>query len=300
MAVKSMMKSSGLAALAVGIATMALPVAASAQEGNRISKSEFVQQRQAARQEQRQVRQQPRQEQRQARQEQRQVRQEPQQGNARNWQGRGNGAERGNGGNWQNRGDGGARTGNWTPGRPQGDQQARQQREVDTANRSAWQQLRDRQTETRNQQRRWDRDGDRNRGDRRWDGNRDGRWDGDRNDRRRYDNDRRWDRDGRNAWNRDWRRDNRYNWYNYRNTNRHVFRLGRYYSPYNNWSYRRLNIGFFLQPLFYSSSYWINDPWQYRLPEVYGPYRWVRYYDDALLVDVYTGEVVDVIYDFFW
>jgi hypothetical protein len=28
--------------------------------------------------------------------------------------------------------------------------------------------------------------------------------------------------------------------------------------------------------------------------------RWVRYYDDVLLVDVYTGEVVDVIHDFFW
>lgn len=52
--------------------------------------------------------------------------------------------------------------------------------------------------------------------------------------------------------------------------------------------------------MFYSSRYWIDDPWQYRLPDVYGPYRWVRYYDDALLVDVYSGEVVDVIHDFFW
>jgi hypothetical protein len=52
--------------------------------------------------------------------------------------------------------------------------------------------------------------------------------------------------------------------------------------------------------MFYGSNYWINDPWQYRLPPVYGPYRWVRYYDDVLLVDVYSGEVVDVIYDFFW
>ena len=52
--------------------------------------------------------------------------------------------------------------------------------------------------------------------------------------------------------------------------------------------------------LFFGSRYWINDPWRYRLPEVYGPYRWVRYYDDVLLVDIYSGEVVDVIYDFFW
>jgi hypothetical protein len=104
---------------------------------------------------------------------------------------------------------------------------------------------------------------------------------------------RRWDRD-------DWRRDNRYNWSGYRNQHRELYRIGRYYSPYSNYRYSRLNIGFFLQPLFYSRNYWIDDPYQYRLPEVYGPYRWVRYYDDALLVDIYSGEVVDVIHDFFW
>ncbi|WP_342449817.1 RcnB family protein [Sphingomonas jejuensis] len=36
------------------------------------------------------------------------------------------------------------------------------------------------------------------------------------------------------------------------------------------------------------------------MPPAYGSYRWVRYYDDALLVDVRSGYVVDVIYDFFW
>ncbi|QDK32389.1 hypothetical protein DM450_06240 [Sphingomonas sp. IC081] len=55
-----------------------------------------------------------------------------------------------------------------------------------------------------------------------------------------------------------------------------------------------------MSSMFYGSSYWLDDPWMYRLPPVYGPYRWVRYYDDVLLVDTYTGEVVDVIYDFFW
>jgi Ni/Co efflux regulator RcnB len=52
--------------------------------------------------------------------------------------------------------------------------------------------------------------------------------------------------------------------------------------------------------VFFGNRYWINDPWRYRLPEVYGPYRWVRYYDDVLLVDEYSGEVVDVIHNFFW
>ena len=104
---------------------------------------------------------------------------------------------------------------------------------------------------------------------------------------------RQWDRN-------DWRRDNRYNWSGYRNQHRDVFRAGRYYSPYNNYSYSRLSIGFFLNSGFFGRSYWINDPYQYRLPEIYGPYRWVRYYDDVLLVDIYSGEVVDVIHNFFW
>ena len=104
---------------------------------------------------------------------------------------------------------------------------------------------------------------------------------------------RRWDRNN-------WRRDTRYNWSGYRNQHRDLYSAGRYYSPYNNYSYSRLSIGFFLNRGFYGQNYWINDPYQYRLPEVYGPYRWVRYYDDVLLVDIYSGEVVDVIHNFFW
>ncbi len=101
-------------------------------------------------------------------------------------------------------------------------------------------------------------------------------------------------------WSRDWRHDNRYDWNRYRNGNRDSYRLSRYNSPYRNWGYRRLNVGFFLQPLFYSNSYWIGDPYDYRLPPAYGPYRWVRYYNDALLVNIYNGEVVDTVYDIFW
>ena len=97
-----------------------------------------------------------------------------------------------------------------------------------------------------------------------------------------------------------WRRDTRYNWSGYRSQHRDLYRAGRYYSPYNNYRYSRLSIGFFLDSGFYGNRYWIDDPWQYRLPQVYGPYRWVRYYDDVLLVDIYSGEVVDVIHDFFW
>lgn len=101
-------------------------------------------------------------------------------------------------------------------------------------------------------------------------------------------------------WNRDWRRDNRYDWRGYRSSNRDAYRLNRYHAPYRNYSYRRLSAGLYLDTLFFGSRYWIDDPWQYRLPPADGPYRWVRYYDDALLVDIYSGEVIDVIYDFFW
>ena len=128
-----------------------------------------------------------------------------------------------------------------------------------------------------------------------WQGNdrRDGsRWsDNDRYDTNRYD---------RRQWDRRWRDNSRYDWQRYRSRNRVVFDIGTYYAPYRNYSYRRFGVGSTLNSLFFGRNYWINDPWQYRLPEVYGPYRWVRYYDDVLLVDVYSGQVVDVIYDFFW
>jgi hypothetical protein len=138
-------------------------------------------------------------------------------------------------------------------------------------------------TEQRSEQRRTDGwRGDQSRTDQRRDNY---RWSG-------GDNNRRWDRD--------WRRDNRYNWNDWRRSNRGTFHLGNYYAPYRGWNYRRIGIGIRLESLFFSPTYWIGDPWSYRLPDVYGPYRWVRYYDDALLVNIYTGEVVDVVYDIFW
>lgn len=108
-----------------------------------------------------------------------------------------------------------------------------------------------------------------------------------------------WDGRGR-GWDRGWRNDRRYDWYGWRNQNRAFFNVGRYYPPVRGWNYRRIGIGFTLGAPFFASSFWINDPWAYRLPPAYGQYRWVRYYGDVLLVDVYTGEVVDVINDFFW
>lgn len=131
-----------------------------------------------------------------------------------------------------------------------------------------------------------------------------------RDDRRDWRDDRRDDRKEQarwhgnsqhNNWNRDWRRDNRYDWQSYRNQYRNVYRPGRYYAP-SGWGhgYRGVSIGIYLGSGFYNDRYWIDDPWRYRLPPAYGAMRWVRYYDDALLVDIRNGYVVDVIRDFFW
>ena len=106
------------------------------------------------------------------------------------------------------------------------------------------------------------------------------------------------DRDGR-RWSSDWRKDNRYNWRNHRSRYSSLYRLGRYHDPFG-YGYRRFSIGLILWPSYYGNNYWLNDPWQYRLPPAYGPYRWVRYYNDALLVNIYSGQVVDVIHGFFW
>lgn len=131
----------------------------------------------------------------------------------------------------------------------------------------------------RNDQRRWNNGGQYRNDQRNWSGN----------------------RDDRGGWNRDWRRDSRYDWNRWRASNRNAFRLPRYYAPYGwNAGYRSFGIGAVLSSMLFAQDYWISDPWSYRLPEVDGSYRWVRYYNDALLVDVYSGEVVDVVNGIFW
>jgi hypothetical protein len=107
-----------------------------------------------------------------------------------------------------------------------------------------------------------------------------------------------WNRDGHRWDSNRWRNDHRYDWQGWRNSHRDLFR-SRYYAP-RGYHYRSVYAGFFLEPLFYGSSYWLADPYAYRLPPVEWPLRWVRYYNDAVLVDVTSGEVVDSIPNFFW
>lgn len=124
---------------------------------------------------------------------------------------------------------------------------------------------------------------------------RDSRW----NDGRRYDDRTRWASQRR--WDNGWRQDRRYDWRSYRNHYGDRYRIGRYAAPRGwDYGYRRFSTGIVLSSLLYSRNYWLDDPYSYRLPPAYGTLRWVRYYDDALLVDIRDGYVVDVIHDFFW
>jgi len=99
-------------------------------------------------------------------------------------------------------------------------------------------------------------------------------------------------------WNRNWRNDSRYDWRRYRDRNRSVFHIGVYFDPFG-YSYRPYNIGYQMYGAYLGQQYWI-DPALYGLPYPPPGTQWVRYWNDAVLVDMYTGEVIDVIRDFFW
>ncbi|HEY7004882.1 MAG TPA: RcnB family protein [Sphingomicrobium sp.] len=106
------------------------------------------------------------------------------------------------------------------------------------------------------------------------------------------------------------RRDVRYDRRDYRNdrNNHHDYRdyhnnyrsHVRYVAPYRNWSYRPVRIGFRLDPVFYSSRYYINDYGYYGLRAPRPWERWIRYGDDLLLVDLRSGMVVNVIHYGYW
>lgn len=90
-----------------------------------------------------------------------------------------------------------------------------------------------------------------------------------------------------------WRQSWRHGW------NGHRWRApSRYYYP-RGYSYRSWTIGYRLPNVYYAPSYYID--WRY-----YGlaspPWgcHWVRIDRDVLLVDIATGEVVDILYGFFY
>lgn len=138
------------------------------------------------------------------------------------------------------------------------------------------------------------------------DGGRDYRRDGDRarRDADRYrDYGRDYNRDGRTDYRRAYggpRRDySGFRDYHRSFNSSRRFRAAPYRRPAG-WYERRWTFGEFLPALFWSSSYWLNDFDYYDLPPP--PYGtvWVRNYNDALLIDRDSGEIISVRYGVFY
>lgn len=87
--------------------------------------------------------------------------------------------------------------------------------------------------------------------------------------------------------------------FSYRGRSFSAFRARPYVFP-RGYGYRRYALHAFLPALFLSSTWYLDDWAAYDLgPPPSAHFRWVRYGPDALLVDSYTGEVVDTAYGVF-
>ncbi|MFY9351879.1 MAG: RcnB family protein [Sphingobium sp.] len=95
----------------------------------------------------------------------------------------------------------------------------------------------------------------------------------------------------------DARREVREDWRDYRRTHRDVYRGGRWNAPFR---YNQWNTGARLRPVYYQPRYYVADPYRYRLPRPGWNQRWVRHYNDVLLVDTRSGRVIAAHRGFFW
>lgn len=94
--------------------------------------------------------------------------------------------------------------------------------------------------------------------------------------------------------NRVWARDD---WRGWRDNNRNLYARGNWNAPFR---YQNFRAGVRIAPAFYGQRYWIADPWRYHLPPARPNTRWVRHYNDVLLIDYRRGIVLDVIRNFYW
>jgi Ni/Co efflux regulator RcnB len=89
----------------------------------------------------------------------------------------------------------------------------------------------------------------------------------------------------------------REDWRDYRTHNRNAFHPARFRAPFR---YNNFNIGIRLSPQYYGSRYYVNNYSSYRLPSPGYGLRYVRHYNDVLLVNVRNGRVVQVYRNFYW
>ena len=82
-------------------------------------------------------------------------------------------------------------------------------------------------------------------------------------------------------------------------TAHHRYHFGNYRAP-QGYSYHRYSYGDRLPGGYFGRDFWIVDFAGYGLREPPDGYVWVRYGSDAVLIDEYTGEIVEIVYDQFY
>jgi Ni/Co efflux regulator RcnB len=87
--------------------------------------------------------------------------------------------------------------------------------------------------------------------------------------------------------------------YHHNYTATHRFHAAIYVRP-QGWYYRRWSYGQTFPQAFYARDYWISDYQAYGLIDPPEDCQWVRYDNDAVLVDIDTGDILQVIYNFYY
>jgi Ni/Co efflux regulator RcnB len=79
----------------------------------------------------------------------------------------------------------------------------------------------------------------------------------------------------------------------------HRFHAGPYRAP-RGWVYRRWVFGERLPGIYFAPGFWISDFLAFDLFAPPDGYVWVRYGPDAMMIDQYTGEIIQVQYGVFF
>lgn len=77
------------------------------------------------------------------------------------------------------------------------------------------------------------------------------------------------------------------------------YKIGPYHPPTANWRATRWTYGQILPRIYWGPQYLVGDYWLFGLEVPPVGCEWVRYGDDALLVDLATGEILQVEYGVF-
>jgi Ni/Co efflux regulator RcnB len=72
------------------------------------------------------------------------------------------------------------------------------------------------------------------------------------------------------------------------------------YVGHGDYAYRRFSRGGTVPPLWRDDRFYVRDWFAFGLTEPAYGYRWIRYYNDALLIGVSNGQVYDVVPDVDW